>query len=69
MLVTVALTVAVPPPPPPAFWKAPAAEANASEVRAEQLGSRLILSWVYATEVAGSTVHHRVQVVDRGSTM
>ena len=44
-------------------------ERAASDVVMHRLGTRLILSWIYATRVAGSTVHHRVQVVDTSSAM
>ncbi len=44
-------------------------ERAAGDVVMHRLGTRLVLHWVYATRVAGSTVHHRIQVVDTSSAM
>lgn len=42
-------------------------ERGATDLTMHVIGSRLVFEWVHATVVAGSVVHHRIQVIDTSS--
>lgn len=42
-------------------------ERSAGDITMHLVGSRLVFEWVHATTVAGSVVHHRIQVIDTTS--